>query len=53
LGGFSRIVDGYNRTSDVITKNFQITQGNIYDDPSDPEAEWVTQDIVITVQRGE
>jgi pimeloyl-ACP methyl ester carboxylesterase len=38
LGGFSRIVDGYNRTSEIITKNFQFTEGNIYDDPEDKAA---------------
>lgn len=38
LGGFSRIVDGYNRTSEIITENFQVTQGNIYDDPEDKAA---------------
>ena len=41
IPGFSRfgkIVDGYNRTSDLITKNFQVISGNIYDDPEDKAA---------------
>lgn len=38
LSGFGRIVDGYNRTSEQITKNFQVIEGNIYDDPEDKAA---------------
>lgn len=38
LSGFGRIVDGYNRTSEQITKNFQVTEGNIYNDPEDKAA---------------
>lgn len=33
FSGFGKIVDGYNRTSDLITKNFDVIEGNIYDDP--------------------
>lgn len=38
LGGFGRIVGGYGGTSGIITENFQVTQGNIYDDPEDKAA---------------
>ena len=38
LSGFGKIVDGYNRTSDLITKNFQVIPGNIYDDPESKSA---------------
>ena len=38
FGGFGKFVDGYNRTSDLITKNFNVIEGNIYDDPEDKAA---------------
>jgi len=38
FSGFGKIVDGYNKTSDLITKNFQVIEGNIYDDPEDKAA---------------
>jgi hypothetical protein len=38
FGGLGKIIDGYNRTSAQITNNFQVTQGNIYDDPDDKAA---------------
>ncbi|WP_019499149.1 lipase/acyltransferase domain-containing protein [Pseudanabaena sp. PCC 6802] len=38
FGGFWKIVDGYNRTSDQITKNFEVIEGNIYDDLEDKAA---------------
>ena len=36
--GFGKIVDGYNRLSAQITKNFDVTEGNIYDDPDEAAA---------------
>ena len=38
FGGFGKIVDGYNKTSELITKNFDVIEGNIYDDPEDKVA---------------
>ncbi len=39
FGGFGKLVDGYNRTSELITKNFDsITKGNIYNDPEEKAA---------------
>jgi len=36
FSGFGQVVDGYNRLSDQITKNFSnIVEGNIYDDPAE------------------
>lgn len=38
FGGFGKVVDGYNRISDQITKNFEVIEGNIYDDSEDKAA---------------
>lgn len=38
LGGLGRIVDGYNRTSALITEHFQATPGDIYRDEEDKAA---------------
>lgn len=38
FGGFGKFVDGYNKTSDLITKNFNVIEGSIYDDPEDKAA---------------
>jgi pimeloyl-ACP methyl ester carboxylesterase len=38
FGGFGKIVDGYNKTSEQITKNFEVVEGNIYEDPEDKAA---------------
>lgn len=35
FGGFGKIVDGYNKISDLIAQNFKVTEGNIYDDPEE------------------
>ncbi|PSB43223.1 lecithin--cholesterol acyltransferase [Cyanosarcina cf. burmensis CCALA 770] len=34
IPGFWKI-DGYNKTSELITKNFKVTEGDIYNDPED------------------
>jgi len=36
--GFGKIIDGYNRTSALISQNFDVIQGDIYDDPEDRAA---------------
>lgn len=38
FSGFGKLVDGYNQTSELITKNFDVTEGNIYEDPEDKAA---------------
>ncbi|MGL4881992.1 MAG: lecithin--cholesterol acyltransferase, partial [Waterburya sp.] len=38
FSGFGKLVDGYNQTSELITKNFNVIEGNIYDDPEERAA---------------
>ena len=38
IPGLIKIVDGYTQTSNLIADNFEITQGNIYEDPEDKAA---------------
>lgn len=38
FSGFAKLVDGYNKTSELITKNFDVIEGNIYDDPEEKAA---------------
>ncbi|MCU0535730.1 MAG: lecithin--cholesterol acyltransferase [Hydrococcus sp. Prado102] len=38
FGGFGKLVDGYNKTSELITNNFDVIEGNIYEDPEDEAA---------------
>lgn len=38
FGGLGKIVDGYNKISDLIAQNFKVTEGNIYDDAEDRAA---------------
>jgi pimeloyl-ACP methyl ester carboxylesterase len=38
FGGLGKLVDGYNKTSKIITKNFEVTEGNIYEDSEDKAA---------------
>ncbi|MDJ0679446.1 MAG: lecithin--cholesterol acyltransferase [Xenococcaceae cyanobacterium MO_167.B52] len=38
IPGLIKIVDGYSQTSKLITDNFEVTQGDIYNDPEDKPA---------------
>ena len=38
FSGFGKVLDGYNRLSAQITNNFEVDEGDIYDDPDDKAA---------------